>query len=143
LPRASLFTGAWFRREEFDIVHSHSPFTIGTLGARWARSNGIPLVFTFHTLYHRYLHYVPAPHTWTRSGVVWWVRHYCYLCNHVVAPSRAVSQIVSHLQPRVPCSVLPTGVDIARFATAGQRDETRQTLGIAPTRSRCFMWAAW
>jgi glycosyltransferase involved in cell wall biosynthesis len=134
LPRASLLAGLRFRREEFDIVHSHSPFTIGILGARWARSNRIPIVFTFHTLYHRYLHYVPAPRAWTRSYVVWWVRHYCYLCSHIIAPSRPVAQIVSHLQPRVPCSVLPTGIDIARFASASaqQREQTRQRLGIAP-----------
>jgi glycosyltransferase involved in cell wall biosynthesis len=45
-----------------------------------------------------------------------------------------VAQIVSHLQPRVPCSVLPTGVDIARFGSASpaQREETRQRVGIAP-----------
>src|SRR4028118_687977 len=58
LPRASFLAEARFRHEKFDIVHSHSPFTIGTLGARWAHHFDIPLVFTFHTLYHRYLHYV-------------------------------------------------------------------------------------
>jgi glycosyltransferase involved in cell wall biosynthesis len=44
-----------------------------------------------------------------------------------------VAQIVSHLQPRVPCSVLPTGIDIARFASASaqQREQTRQRLSIA------------
>lgn len=131
LPRASFFAEARFRREKFDIVHSHSPFTIGTVGARWARRCGIPLIFTFHTLYHRYLHYVPAPSAWTRSYIVWWVRHYCHLCDHIIAPSRPVAQIVARLQPDVPRTVLATGIDVARFA-AGRRDTVRKRYGIGP-----------
>lgn len=131
LPRASLFAEARFRREKFDIVHSHSPFTIGTVGARWARHHRIPLIFTFHTLYHRYLHYVPAPSAWTRSYIVWWVRHYCYLCDHIIAPSRPVAQIVARLQPGVPRTVLTTGIDVARFAS-GRREPVREQYGIGP-----------
>jgi 1,2-diacylglycerol 3-alpha-glucosyltransferase len=131
LPRASFLAEARFRHEKFDIVHSHSPFTLGTLGARWARRLNIPLVFTFHTLYHRYLHYVPAPHTWTRSSVVWWVHHYCYLCDHIIAPSRPVAQIVQRLRPDAPRSVLPTGIDVERFAS-GQGDRVRAHCGIEP-----------
>jgi 1,2-diacylglycerol 3-alpha-glucosyltransferase len=129
LPRANFAAEMRFAREKFDIVHSHSPFTLGMLGARWARRHDIPLVFTFHTLYHRYLHYVPAPHTWTRSGVVAWVRYYCGLCDHVLTPSRAVSHIVARLQPHVARSVLPTGIDVARFRS-GNRQATRARLGL-------------
>ena len=129
LPRASLRTGTRFRRANYDIVHSHSPFTIGTTGARWARRNGTPVVFTFHTLYHRYLHYVPAPSAWTRSYIVWWVRQYCRLCDHIIAPSRVVAQVVSHLAPDIPRSVVPTGVDVARFSS-GNRSELREQLKI-------------
>ena len=34
-----------------DIIHVHSPFMLGRLGARYAKTLGVPLVFTFHTLY--------------------------------------------------------------------------------------------
>jgi len=129
LPRASVRTGTRFRRANYDIVHSHSPFTIGTTGARWARRNGTPVVFTFHTLYHRYLHYVPAPSAWTRSYIVWWVRQYCRLCDHIIAPSRAVAQVVSHLAPDISRSIIPTGVDVARFA-GGNRTALREQLKI-------------
>jgi glycosyltransferase involved in cell wall biosynthesis len=129
LPRANVFAEARFHRERFDIVHSHSPFTIGTTGVRWARHAGIPTVFTFHTLYHRYLHYVPAPSAWTRSYIVGWVRHYCWLCDHVITPSRAVAQIVGHLQPRTPRSVIPTGIDVARFQN-GDGQKVRTKYGI-------------
>ena len=129
LPRASVRTGTRFRRANYDIVHSHSPFTIGTTGARWARRNGTPVVFTFHTLYHRYLHYVPAPSAWTRSYIVWWVRQYCRLCDRIIAPSRAVAQVVSHLAPDISRSIIPTGVDVARFA-GGNRTALREPLKI-------------
>jgi len=129
LTRASFRAEAGFRRENFDIVHSHSPFTIGTVGARWARRCKIPVVFTFHTLYHRYLHYVPAPRAWTRSSIVFWVRHHCYLCNHIIAPSRPVAQIVAHLQPRTPCSVIPTGIDPDKFAS-GDGEKVRLNYGV-------------
>lgn len=130
LSRANVFAEARFHRERYDLVHSHSPFILGTVGARWARRSGIPVVFTFHTLYHRYLHYVPAPTAWTRSWIVAWVRHYCWLCDHIIAPSRAVSQIVGALQPRTPRTVIPTGIDVAHFQS-GDGAAVRERLGLA------------
>ena len=37
--------------EHFDIIHIHSPFTIGNLGIRIARKCHIPVIGTFHTRY--------------------------------------------------------------------------------------------
>ena len=37
--------------EKFDVIHIHSPFTIGKLGVRVARKLGIPAIGTFHTRY--------------------------------------------------------------------------------------------
>ncbi len=42
------------------------------------------------------------------------MRHYCYLCDHIIAPSRPVAHIVARLQPAVPRTVLTTGIDVAR-----------------------------
>lgn len=126
LTRVSLRTGLRFRRAKYDIVHSHSPFTIGTVGARWARINKVPVVFTFHTLYHRYLHYVPAPSAWTRSYIVWWVRQYCHLCDTIIAPSRPVAQVVARLAPTVNRRVVTTGIDVARFQNGDGKSVRRQ-----------------
>ena len=43
-----------------DVVHVHSPFILGQIGASCSRRLGIPLVFTYHTLYDQYVHYVPV-----------------------------------------------------------------------------------
>jgi glycosyltransferase involved in cell wall biosynthesis len=39
-----------FRQQNFDIVHTHTPYTVGFVGLRWAESHGIPVVSTYHTL---------------------------------------------------------------------------------------------
>ena len=41
------------------IVHVHSPFVTGWLGANIARRSGVPLVFTYHTRIDEYAHYAP------------------------------------------------------------------------------------
>src|SRR3990172_3888517 len=43
-----------------DIVHAHHPFLLGNTAVRVARFRELPLVFTHHTLYEQYTHYVPA-----------------------------------------------------------------------------------
>jgi len=119
-----------FAREDFDVVHAHSPFTIGTLGAYWARRAHIPLVFTFHTLYHHYLHYAPLPRWFSRFYTLWRVRHYCRLCDHIIAPSQPVARLVRRFRPGAPCTVLATGIQVERFS-GGDRNGVRTRYGIA------------
>jgi len=49
-----------FKKLDFDIVHIHSPFALGRLGLRVARSKNIPVVSTMHTRWEfelkKYLH---------------------------------------------------------------------------------------
>jgi glycosyltransferase involved in cell wall biosynthesis len=130
---------AWvrFQREKFDIVHSHSPFTIGCVGSRWAERHGIPTVFTFHTLYHHYLHYVPVPQDVLRPYLYWRLRTYCYGVDHIIVPSRPVNKIVQKIRPGVPTTVLPTGIDITRFQN-GKRERVRQKYNLAPDEVLCL-----
>lgn len=39
--------------EKFDILHTHSPFTLGRFAIRQARRQNIPVVATLHTQYHQ------------------------------------------------------------------------------------------
>ena len=53
---ARTFTGL-----DFDVVHAHHPFLLGPAARRLARRTRRPLVFTYHTRYEKYAHYVPLP----------------------------------------------------------------------------------
>lgn len=41
------------KAEKFDILHTHSPFTLGRFAIRQARRQNIPVVATLHTQYHQ------------------------------------------------------------------------------------------
>ncbi|MBW4080604.1 glycosyltransferase [Paenibacillus sp. S150] len=43
---------------EFDLIHVHHPMLMGQLAQRLARRYNLPVVYTFHTRYEEYLHYI-------------------------------------------------------------------------------------
>lgn len=55
-PTARDFAG------QYDIVHTHTPLTLGVAGARLARGWRVPHVATYHTHLEAYTHYVPGLH---------------------------------------------------------------------------------
>lgn len=47
-----------FREGKFDVIHVHHPMLIGNTAVYLSRKYKVPLVFTYHTRYEQYLHYV-------------------------------------------------------------------------------------
>ena len=99
-----------------DIVHSHHPHLLGNTAVRIACRLERPLVFTHHTMYEHYVHYVPTGATRLREFVIALVTGYCNLCDYVIAPSQSVASILRARGVQTPIEVLPTGVEIQRFA---------------------------
>jgi 1,2-diacylglycerol 3-alpha-glucosyltransferase len=112
-----------------DIVHSHHPHLLGNTAVRIASRIGRPLVFTHHTMYEYYLHYVPAEASRLREFVVSLVTGYCNLCDRVVAPSQSVARVLRRRGVETPVSIVPTGVDMQRFGNGDGR-RFRRCMGI-------------
>lgn len=111
IPIGKSIAGA-FGGEKPDVIHVHSPFAMGLAGARWARRLRIPLVFTYHTLYTEYLHYVPLKIPSVRRLTERYLTYFCNSCHAVVAPSRAVHELlVAGYGVKAPVHVMPTGVN--------------------------------
>jgi 1,2-diacylglycerol 3-alpha-glucosyltransferase len=99
-----------------DIVHSHHPHLLGNTAVRIACRLGRPLVFTHHTRYEHYIHYVPTGASRLREFVIALVTGYCNLCDCVIAPSLSIALILQERGVQTPIEVVPTGVDIGHFA---------------------------
>lgn len=114
-----------------DLVHSHHPFLLGDAALRVATRLRLPLVFTHHTMYERYTHYVPGDSPALRRFIIDIAREYADLCDAVVAPSDSLARLLAERGVRVPVHTVPTGVALDEFA-AGDRMTLRHELGIAP-----------
>src|SRR6185503_5353651 len=120
-----------------DLVHVHHPFLLGVTGRRLARRLGVPLVFTYHTRYEKYAHYVPLPPRLVRSLAVRLACRFADSADLVVAPSDHVADTLRRRGVRTPVSVVPTGVDLALFSP-GSRERARRRLGLPAADLICL-----
>ncbi len=113
-----------------DIVHSHHPFLIGDTALRVAERYEIPLVFTHHTLYEEYAHYVPVSAELLKEFVVRLATEYANLCDHVFAPSESIADLIRRRGVETKIDVIPTGIYVDRFSL-GEGWRFRDRMGIA------------
>jgi glycosyltransferase involved in cell wall biosynthesis len=99
-----------------EVVHAHHPFLLGGTALRIATARNLPLVFTHHTMYDKYMHYVPGNPLKLRHFVRDWVTGYCNLCDAIIAPSLTVAETLRERGVRTLITVIPTGVDTESFA---------------------------
>ncbi|MFP4353083.1 MAG: glycosyltransferase [Puniceicoccaceae bacterium] len=110
----------WDFVEDFgaDIVHSHHPFLLGDAALRVARRLQVPILFTHHTLYERYTHYVPFDSPAMKRMAIALSVEYCNLCDRVIAPSRSIADLLEKRGVETPVEAIPTGIDCDAFACA-------------------------
>jgi glycosyltransferase involved in cell wall biosynthesis len=100
-----------------DVIHVHSPFLLGRLGARCAKKLNIPLVFTFHTLYDQYVHYVPIGQNITKEITRKFCADFCNHCDLVIVPTGIISEHLKEWGVNTEIKALPTGINIGSFRT--------------------------
>jgi len=121
--------GRLARSLDLDVVHVHHPFLLGVTGRRLARREGRPLVFTYHTRYEKYAHYVPLPPRLVRRLAVRLACRFADSADLVVAPSDHIADTLRRRGMAAPMTVIPTGVDLALFSP-GSRARARRRLGL-------------
>lgn len=118
---------------KLDVIHTHHPVLLGQTAANHARKLDLPLVFTFHTQYREYSHYVPLPQAavqnFVKNLIDDWLIDFLKLCNHVVVPSESMQEIlVNEYGLDNGYTVIPTGISLEAYQQAdGFR--TRKAMG--------------
>ncbi|MEG3070723.1 MAG: glycosyltransferase [Candidatus Syntrophopropionicum ammoniitolerans] len=125
-----------------DLIHVHSPFLLGRLCARYARKINVPLVFTYHTLYEHYVHYMP----FTKSGskdiaqIAQSVskdlaqkvsRDFCNLCDLVIVPTGVVGDYLHEIGVKTDLKKVLTGIKTAEYKK-GENEWLRKKYKISP-----------
>ncbi|MGI8966429.1 MAG: glycosyltransferase, partial [Limisphaerales bacterium] len=130
LPISGMFNA---QIDEFaaDIIHSHHPFLLGDTALRWAARKHVPIIFTHHTLYEEYTHYVPFDSPALKQFTIELSTHYANLCDAVIAPSESIAKLIRQRGVETPIEIIPTGVEVAEFA-GGNGKKFRQQNKILP-----------
>src|ERR1041384_4915800 len=113
-----------------DIMHAHHPFLLGDTALRIATNKNIPIVFTHHTRYEDYTHYMPLASEALTQVAKELPTHFANLCDGIIAPSESIARTIRKRGVTTPMTVIPTGIDVAAFASATGA-AVRQKLGIA------------
>ncbi|MFA6394036.1 MAG: glycosyltransferase [Patescibacteria group bacterium] len=119
--RMSLAPGLSFKKlKKFrpDIVHVHTPFSVGWEGVACAKLLKVPIVGTHHTFYDHYLDHVRLDYDWAKE-LSWklFVRFY-NLCDLVLIPSKALSSQMVLSGLKKPIQVLANPIDTDFFRPA-------------------------
>jgi 1,2-diacylglycerol 3-alpha-glucosyltransferase len=100
---------------KLDIIHAHHPVVLGKTAANKAAELNIPLVFTFHSQYTEYTHYLPLNQETIQDFIKDLIDtrlvEFMEKCHHVVVPSSSMLELLEEifgLKDRV--SVVPTGI---------------------------------
>lgn len=119
------------RREQVDVVHTHTEFTLGWAARRAARRLGLPLVHTAHTLYEAHLHHAPVPVP--PAALPPYLARFLTAHDLIGCPSPKAARYVAAALPDAPTVLVPNGVDVERFRPDPTRREAgRRLLGVPP-----------
>jgi glycosyltransferase involved in cell wall biosynthesis len=129
-------------RLEPDLVHIQTPFIAHYQGTALARALRVPVVETYHTYFEEYLHhYVPLmPCAVMRFVARRFTVSQCNVLDALVVPSRAMEQALLDYGVRCPMHIIPTGMEMERFA-GGNGQRFRAQLGV-PVVSTAHMGTA-
>ena len=97
-----------FKEEDFDLIHVHQPMMIGDTARYLSWKYHVPLVFTYHTRYEQYLHYVGLS---AFKGVMpFYLRRCMKSCDMVFAPTPLMKNYLEEVGIKSRVRVLPTGL---------------------------------
>jgi glycosyltransferase involved in cell wall biosynthesis len=120
------------RRLGPDVIHVHTPFNLGALGVWSSDRLRIPYVFTHHTLWEEYVHYVPlVSQRLLRRTAIGICRYFCNHSGGVIAPSDEVRDRLLEQGVTTRVEVIPTGIDVELFHE-GDPERVRRELGWGP-----------
>lgn len=119
----------WARVRDLDVVHAHSPFITGFMGASYARRHDVPLIFTYHTRIDAYAHYAPFDRAATARAMETLTRRYANFADAVIVPTTAMEVRLRELGVTAPIAIVPSSIDVALFVAGRRSDAVRALLG--------------
>lgn len=108
------------KQYNFDLVHVHTEFSAGKMGALYSKMYNVPLVFTYHTNYEDYLGYVTSKlkcitHRVLLNKIKKIIKFYQKRSSCFIVPTKKVQSTFERYKFYFPLDIIPTGIDVDKF----------------------------
>ena len=127
-----------FKELNIDIIHVHHPILMGNLGLYLGKKYNVPVVFTYHTRYEQYLHYVKVYNAieerrkvennknliyiedkilnYTKNNLTCgYLNKFANKCDMIFAPTNLIKEQLQESGIKSNIQVIPTGLDESYF----------------------------
>ncbi len=119
-----------FKALKFDIIHVHHPMLLGNIAQYLGKKYNIPVVYTYHTRYEEYLHFLKPFELLESRGdkigdkilnyskekfVPNRIRNFVNRCDLVFAPTETMKEYLLRSGAESKVEILPTGLEDEYF----------------------------
>lgn len=127
LPSSSLFE---IKGMDFDLIHCHSPFSVGLLGRKIARKSKIPFIATFHSKYWDDIYHATKSEG-LADRVTQRIVEYFASADELWVADASIEQNLNEYGYYGPVEIVPMGIETAgvdwREARRRKREELQLT----------------
>lgn len=113
---------------DLDVIHVHSELTIGKLALKAKKKLNIPLVYTVHTMYEEYMHFVSKFlakyfHNTLLNVVKRRMRRFITNSDITIVPSKKIENLMLSYDIEGDYQILPTGIHLDVFKKENHKKE--------------------
>lgn len=115
------------KRLKIDVIHVHTEFSIGMFGRILSKRYGIPLIYTYHTMYEDYYHYISK----SKLAKDFTIKASFLAANtasEIIVPSNKSREALRMYGVEKFINVIPTGLNLERFNQALDDDQRAQII---------------
>lgn len=116
------------KKLDLDVIHVHTELTIGKLALKAKNKLNIPLVYTVHTMYEEYMHFVSkfmANH-YQRPLMTYvkkLMRRFIDSSDITIVPSKKIKDLMLSYDIEKDYRIVPTGIDLSKFKKETHKEE--------------------
>ncbi len=124
-----------------DIIHVHTPFSVGWEAVLASKILKIPLVGTHHTFYNYYLKHIKLDFEWMKKISWKFTIGFYNRCNLILSPSKSLADELVREGLKCSIHVLQNSINIDLFKHLENqqiREEIKKSFGVK-NRSICYM----
>jgi len=112
-----------------DVIHIHSPFSVGVTGMSIAKILKIPVVTTYHTLLSEYFNYMGSS-SFERKIVDKYTHWFYDRASLIIAPSKPIKNLLKKCKIKKHIEILPTPLDFKIIKNNKKRNKKLTILHV-------------